>query len=365
MMSKSLIEIFEELPDPRSGNAIRHKLIDVITIGIMSILSGHDEYTEMELFAQMKESWLRGFLELPGGIPSHDTFGDIFSAINPMAFRKCFMQWVQAVRENISGEIISIDGKNIRGSRDNANGKRATHIVSAWAQNNQIVLGQLATEEKSNETTAIPELLKLLEIKGCIVTIDAAGCQKKIAKQIVYAGADYVLALKGNQENLHEDVKLYFENEDIAHKTTTHDKGHGRVETREYRLETGIDWLPQKSDWMSLNAIGMVKSRVLERDVVREETRYFITSLTDVKSFAKAVRAHWGIENSLHWSLDVTFGEDSCRARAGAAAENLNILRHLAIGLLKNETSINASLNLKRKRCALSNDYLLKVLDFS
>jgi len=364
-MSKSIIKIFEELSEPRRGNAIRHKLIDVITIGILATICGYDEYTEMELFGQMRETWLRGFLELPGGIPSHDTFGDIFAAINPTQFHECFAEWVETIRESISNEIIAVDGKSIRGSKDDSKGKRATHVVSAWAHENRLVLGQIATDEKSNEITAIPRLLEMLELSGCIVTIDAMGCQKQIAKQIVEAKADYVLGLKGNQGDLHDDVRVYFESEDVKAKIITHNKDHGRIETREYRLETDIDWLPKKPDWIGLNGIGLVKSSVIEKGELREETRYFITSLTCLEKFAKAVRAHWSIENSLHWSLDVTFGEDACRARVGNAAENCNVLRHLALGLLKNESSIKASLKLKRKRCALSTDYLLKVLNFS
>jgi len=361
-MSKSIIEIFESLPEPRRGNAIRHNLIDVITIGILSIICGYDDYTEMELFGQMKRDWLRDFLELPCGIPSHDTFGDIFAAINPVHFHKCFAEWVDGVRENIGCEVIAVDGKTIRGSRDIAKGKRATHIVSAWAAENRLVLGQIATDEKSNEITAIPQLLELLELKGCIVTIDAMGCQKTIAEKIVECDADYVLGLKANQQELHDDVRFYFENEVATAATITHDKGHGRIETREYRLETDTSWLHQRSEWAGLRSIGMVKSSVIEKDVLREEKRYFITSLTCVDQFAKAVRTHWGIENSLHWCLDVTFGEDTCRARTGNAAENLNTMRHLALGLLKNENSVKSSLKLKRKRCALSTDYLLKVL---
>jgi len=230
----------------------------VITIGILAIICGYDDYTEIELFGQMREQWLRKFLELPGGIPSHDAFGDIFAAINPMRFHECFAQWVQGVREKISDEIIAVDGKTICGSRDNAKGKRSTHIVSAWAHENRLVLGQIATDEKRGEITAIPELLGMLELKGCIVTIDAMGCQKGIATRIIDTGADYVLGLKSNQSDLHDDVKFYFESEDVAAKVVTHDKGHGRIETREYRLETDIDWLHQKPDWAGLRGIGAV-----------------------------------------------------------------------------------------------------------
>jgi predicted transposase YbfD/YdcC len=377
-MKKNIIEIMEQIPDPRQGNAIRHKLSDAIIIGILAILCGYDEYTEMELFGEMKEDWLRGFLELPHGIPSHDTFGDIFAAINPQALHECFAEWVETIREKISGEIIAIDGKTIRRSKDNAGGKKATHIVSAWASANSLVLGQLATEEKSNEITAIPELLKLLEIKGCIITIDAMGTQKDIAKGIVDAGADYVLSLKENHPVLMDNVALYFETEILPQRKATlkecgqyaktAEKSHGRYEVRECYVCKNIEWLEERKAWAKLSGIGLIVSsrQIVGEDAVSLAKQYFIFSKDmDAAALLKAKREHWGIENSLHWSLDMTFGEDLCRARLGTAAENLNVLRHLALGLLKNESSVKSSLNLKRKRCALSHEYLLKVLSCS
>jgi predicted transposase YbfD/YdcC len=234
-------------------------------------------------------------------------------------------------------------------------------MVSAWANTNQLVLGQVKTDEKSNEIKAIPVLLEMLELKGCIVTIDAAGCQKKIAEQITKVEADYVLALKGNQESLNDDVRLYFETEDVIEKYITHDKGHGRIETRKYYLETEIDWLYQKPDWAGLNAIGMVKSSVLEKDSQREEARYFITSLTNVETFAKAVRAHWGIENSLHWCLDVVFREDACRTRKDNSAENASVIRKIALNILKN-FPVKMSLARKRRKCLYDPDFMAEVL---
>jgi len=377
-MGKSIVEIFEELPEPRRGNGIRHKLKDVIIIGILSIICGYDEYTEMELFGQMKEEWLREFLDLPNGVPSHDTFGDIFAAINPKALHKCFAEWVGTIRENISSEIIAIDGKTIRRSKDTAHGRKATHIVSAWAQVNRLVLGQIATKEKSNEITAIPELLKLLEIKGCIVTIDAMGTQKEIAKSIVDAGADYVLALKENHPDLLDEVSFYLENEILTQSTQTlkqsgqyaknTEKSHGRYETRECYITKQIEWLDCAKEWANLKGLGLIVSsrQLVGEDTVSVSKQYFIFSADlDATVLLQAKRAHWSIENNLHWTLDVIFGEDLCRARIGNAAENLNVLRHLAMGLLKNEASVKSSLKLKRKRCALSHDYLLKVLDGS
>ncbi len=374
-MGKTIIEIMGQIPDPRHGNGIRHKLIDVIIIGILAILCEYDEYTEMELFGEMKQEWLRSFLELPQGIPSHDTFGDIFAAIDPKALHQCFGEWVETIREKISGEIIAFDGKSIRRSKDKAGSRRATHVVSAWASTNRLVLGQLACEEKSNEITAIPELLKMLEIKGCIVTIDAMGTQKDIAENIVGAGADYVLSLKENHPTMLEDVSLYFEEEVLPQSKKslqqngqyikTAEKSHGRYEIRECYTTQQVEWLDGVKEWSKLRGLGLIISsrQIVGEDAISVTKQYFIFSADmDAAALLKAKRAHWGIENSLHWSLDMTFNEDQCRARIGAAAENLNVLRHLAMGLLKNESSVKASLNLKRKRCALSHDYLLKVL---
>jgi predicted transposase YbfD/YdcC len=332
----------------------------------------------MELFGEMKEEWLRGFLELPHGIPSHDTFGDIFAAISPKALHESFAEWVETIREKISGEIIAFDGKSIRRSKDNATGKRATHVVSAWASSNRLVLGQLACEEKSNEITAIPELLKLLEIRGCIVTIDAMGTQKAIAEAIIDAGADYVLSLKENHPTLLAEVSLYFEDEVLPQSkevlkqsgqyAKTAEKSHGRYEIRECYITKDIKWLEDAKEWKKLLGLGLIVSsrQIVGEDAISVNKQYFIFSADmDAAALLKAKREHWGIENSLHWSLDMTFGEDLCRARVGNAAENLNVIRHLTMGLLKNESSVKASLNLKRKRCALSHDYLLNVLAVS
>jgi predicted transposase YbfD/YdcC len=298
-------------------------------------------------------------LKLLNGIPSHDTFERVFSLIDPKEMERCFFLWTGAVSELTKGEIVSIDGKTLRGSRNAEN--KAIHMVSAWANRNRMVLGQVKTDEKSNEITAIPMLLDMLELKGCIVTIDAMGCQKAITRKITEKNADYVLGLKGNQESIHDDVRLYFENEKVAQTVTTREKGHGRIETRSYFLETELDWLYQKPGWAGLTAIGAVKSRVWEKDVLREETRYFITSLREVKPFAEAVRGHWCIENSLHWTLDVAFNEDNSRIRKDNSGENFAVIRHIALNLLKQDDA-KMSVKARRHRCAYDDDYLCKIL---
>jgi predicted transposase YbfD/YdcC len=332
----------------------------------------------MELFGQMREEWLRTFLELPNGIPSHDTFGDVFSVIDPEALRKGFMEWVETVRQRISGEIVAIDGKTIRRSKDIQKSRNPLHVVSAWANENRLVLGEVATEEKSNEITAIPALLNLLHIKGCIVTIDAVGTQKEIAKAIISQEADYVLAVKENQKTLCDDIRLYFDSEVLTKKrkdlpefeyVKTTEKSHGRYETRECFVCGEIDWLAGKKDWEGLSGIGLIvdKRQVIGREAEEIAYHYVIYSKTGMsaKELLHAKRSHWSIENSLHWSLDMVFREDESRIREGNGAENMNILRHLAINLIRAESSAKGSLKMKRKRCALSQDYLLKVIGVS
>jgi predicted transposase YbfD/YdcC len=329
---------------------------------ICAVISGCEYWEDIVDFCRVKENWFREklALELKNGIASHDTFQRIFQIINPQEMENSFFSRVRSIAEKTKGEIISIDGKTVCGSHDAKT--KAIHLVGAWAHANQLTLGQVKTDEKSNEITAIPTLMDLLELKDCIVTIDAMGCQKTIAKKIIDAEADYVLGLKENQKNLHEDVELYFEDglEALA-KTVTTDLGHGRIETREYYIETDIDWLWQKPDWAGLKAIGMVKSKVIEKEKVREETRYFITSLTDIETFAKAVRAHWGIENSLHWCLDVTFREDYCRTRKDNSAENFAVIRRIALNVLK-KYPVKMSLARKRRKCLYDAEFMAEIL---
>jgi predicted transposase YbfD/YdcC len=328
---------------------------------ICAVISGCDIWEEIVDFCKVKEKWFRNRLglELANGIASHDTFQRIFQLIDPNEMERAFVSWVKSIAVKTKGEIISIDGKTVCGSKYAES--KAIHMVGAWANANQLGLGQVKVNEKSNEITAIPMLLDLLDVSGCVVTIDAMGCQKTIAEKIINMQADYVFGLKDNQSNLYDDVRLYFETMPISAKTTTKEKSRNRFETREYYLETDIDWLSQKPSWRGLSAIGMVRSRVVERGTVRTETRYFITSLTDVEAFAKAARAHWGIENSLHWSLDVIFNEDKSRIRKDNSPENFSVIRRVALNILKT-FPVKMSLNRKRRKCHYDAEFMAEVL---
>ena len=309
-------------------------------------------------------------MELPNGIPSHDTFGRVFSLLNPEEFQSCFQQWIKTVAAVTSGEIVAIDGKTLRRSHDRANNKSAIHMVNAWASHNRVCIGQVKTDEKSNEITAVPKLLQMLELNGCIVTIDAMGCQKHIAGQILEKGADYMLALKANHETLYEEISSYFDEasqhdiEDYDIDTCeTVDGGHGRVETRRCYVCSKIDWLEEKKNWQGLASIVKVESERCVDDVTSNENRYYITSLkSNPDHILQAIRSHWGVENSLHWILDVAFREDECRTRKGHAAENFAIARTIATNLLKNEKTLKRGVKTRRLKAGWDNDYLLKVL---
>jgi len=355
-------EHFERLSDYRQPGKVEYNLLEIVITTICAVMSGCEYWEDIVDFCRVKESWFREKLklELKNGIASHDTYQRVFQLIDPHEFELGFISWVKSIAIKTKGEIVSIDGKTVCGSLDNK--QKAIHMVGAWANENKLSLGQVKVDEKSNEITAIPTLLDLLELKDCIITIDAMGCQKEIAEKIVNAEADYVFGLKGNQGTLHEDVKLYFEDEKASFCTNKDtEKDHGRIETRQYFLETNIDWLCQKPDWTGLNAIGMVKSSVFEKGNLREEKRYFITSLTDIDSFAKAVRSHWGIENSLHWCLDVVFREDYCRTRKDNSAENFAVIRRIALNALKKIPG-KRSLRGKRFRCSFDADFMADVL---
>lgn len=368
----TIAEHFSELEDPRRYNK-RHLLHDIIVIAICAAICGADDWVAVEEFGRAKRSWFGKFLELPHGIPSHDTFGDVFGLLDPEQFRRSFIQWVQAVNEITGGQVVPIDGKKLRRSHDKTRGKKAIHMVSAWAAENHVVLGQIKVDDKSNEITAIPQLLDLLEISGCIVTIDAMGCQRKIARKIVEEkDADYVLALKGNQSGLFEDVKGLFERaEEIEFENCdyhrTEEEGHGRLEVRECWTLSDSEYLVgirSLADWWGLQTVIMVKSERFVGGKKSEESRYYISSLSDnAKQALGAVRGHWGIENKVHWVLDIAFREDECRIRKGNGSQNFAVLRHIALNLLKQEKTAKCGVKNKRLKAGWDEDYLLKVLN--
>lgn len=354
---------FEDLKDPRRETKNKlHKLSDILMIVLCAVLSGIEDWVGMEEFAEEKEAWLREFLELPNGIPSHDTLSDVLGRIDPQAFQEAFLHWVQAALPSLSGEHLCLDGKTLRGSRV---GDRTVHLLSAYAAKARWVLTQQAVGEKTNEITAIPDLLAILDITGALVSVDAMGCQKSIAKTIIDAKADYLLALKDNHKGLCEDVRLWLDSETAAGRLPVHetvDKGHGRIEIRRCCLSAGIDWLEQKPEWPGLAAVGRVESTRILGDQASVECRYYLCSFTDLERFAESVRRHWCIENQQHWVLDVQFGEDNNRARKDHSPENLALIRRAALNLLNNNSPSKDSLRQRKLRACLSDCYRAELI---
>lgn len=373
----SIQTYFAPLTDPRHEMNREHLLLDLVTMAICAIIAGADDWVAVAAFAQTKASWLQTFLALPSGIPSHDTFWRLFRWLKPEEFEACFLGWIQAVSRVTNGQVIAIDGKKLRRSHDKGSGKSAIHMVSAWASANRLTLGQRKVDEKSNEITAIPELLQVLEIAGCIVTIDRVptgrGCQTEIAKTIIEKEADYLLALKGNQGTLHADVDLLFTDLAESHNTAyphdhamTVDKNHGRIEIRHAWTISDPQLLANlrnTGNWPQLHTLLKIQAERIIDGQRSTETRYYISSLTaSAARLLEVARTHWQIENTCHWVLDIAFREDESRLRKNFGAQNFAILRHIALNCLKQERSARIGTKNKRLRAAWDNDYLLHVL---
>jgi predicted transposase YbfD/YdcC len=371
-----LVAALAAVPDPRRQcKNLRHPLVDILVVGFCGVLCGCDDFVELETFGRKKEDFFRRFLELPEGIPSHDTFRRVFQAVCPQALQRCLIQWLQGVRQTAppaEGEVIAIDGKTLRRTFDRAHGLGALHLVSAWATTNGLTLGQVAVDAKSNEITAIPQLIALLDLKGCVVTIDAAGCQKDIAAHIVAKEADYVLALKANQPTLYDQVSDYFvdqlEKEGAERKLRHHrevEESHGRTETRETFVAPATQAMVASGAWVGLATVVLVIRRCVEHATGKtsDDVRYFLSSLpAKVKRLAGAVRQHWGIENGLHWVLDIAFNEDRMRQRDRNGIENLALLNRLAVTVLRRDKTVKAGVKCKRKAAGWDDNYLLHLL---
>ncbi len=367
---------FGFIEDPRLDRHKEHSLLDIIGLTIIGTLSGADNWVAIEEFGKAKADFLQGLLLLPNGIPSHDTLGRVFSILSAEELEKGFASWISSISQATQGQVVAIDGKRLRGSYDKGSNKAAIHMVSAWATVNQISLGQLKVDDKSNEITAIPELLRMLEIAGCIITIDAMGTQKEIAQQIRAHQADYVLALKSNQGELYEEVKATFEhliNTRFCQQDQQWDKGHGRIESRKcYVLDLqapDFDWILSQDleQWKDIASLVMIQATRWQGDQQQTQNRYYISSLSaqskDAQAFNHIIRTHWAIENQLHWTLDVVFKEDASRVRTGYADQNLSVIRRMALNLLKQDKSLKVGIQNKRMRAAWDNQYLIKILN--
>jgi len=371
--SRSLTDHFATLDDPRVERTKLHPLLSIMTIAICAVIAGAESWDDIEEFGEIRADWFASFLDLPHGIPSHDTFNRVFAALDPMQFQACFLAWMRAVTGVLPAQVIAIDGKAVRGSHDRERGKAAIHLVSAWASANRVVLAQVQVDEKSNEITALPDLLRCLTLAGCVVTIDAMGCQREIAQQILDQEGTYVLALKANQGTLHEDVRLSFTVAQADHfagvrhdAAETVETGHGRIETRHAWViddPAVIGWIETRHAWPSLAAIGLVRAeRRIGSEHTVEDRSYLLSRPLSARAFGDAVRSHWGIENQVHYVLDVAFHEDQSRIRAGHAAENFAVLRHIALNLLRQQTVKRTSIKGRRLKAAWDTDFLLQVL---
>lgn len=368
-MSPSFAQHFDPLPDPRVERNKLYPLMEILLLVVCAMLSGAEGWEAIEEFGKNKLDWLRKFAPFANGIPSHDCIAAVISRLNPKAFQACFRSWTRAIAEITDGEFIAIDGKTARGSRDRRRGRHALHMVSAWGNRNRLVLGQEATEEKSNEITAIPKLLELLDLKGCIVSIDAMGCQRTIAEQIIDQGGEYVLGLKGNQSTLQETVEDFFTTAraadfaEVAHGYTEEiDKDHGRLEVRRYWISEELQTIPETHRWAGLRSIGMVERECWVEGKHSVEQRHYINAIgADAKRFACAVRGHWGVENLLHWRMDVVLNEDASRIRKGNAPAIMTSIRHLCMNLFEQEPS-PLRMSQKRRKAAWNDNYRAKLV---
>lgn len=363
--SDNLLDCFRVVRDPRIERTKKHPLESILFIAICGVICGAESFTEIEQFAHEKQEWLQRYVRLPHGIPSHDTLGRVFALLDPAEFQDCFLRWIRSLYQPSAGEVIAVDGKTLR--RAHGGGLEVLHVVQAWASENHLMLGALKSEGGRNEILTIPKLLKLLDLKGAIVTLDAMGTQVEIARALKAKQADYVMSLKGNQEWLHEKVKACWKDEKFKREADHYEvreQGHGRMEQRRYWMSSQIPAWPLRPDWIGLfQSIGMVESSRTLQERTTHERRYYVSSLpADAKELAKAVRGHWGIENGLHWVLDIAFREDECRVRIGHAAENFALLRRLAVNLLKRETSVKIGIKAKRMKAGWGTAYLEKVL---
>lgn len=362
---------FETLPEPRVERTRVHPLVNILTIALLAMICVGEGWEDMEDFGDAKQAWLGTFLDLRHGIPSADTFRRVLSALNPTAFNACFIAWAQALSGGTAGKLLAIDGKTVRHSFDRATGRKALHVVSAWIAENRLALGQIATEEKSNEITAIPQLLTLLDIRGATITVDAMGCQRAIAEQVIDQGADYLMGLKGNQGTAHKEVEEFFTDAsatafrdlDYTFHETVDGSEHGRVEVRRAWASQELGWFQDLSKWKGLRSIVMIESeRTIGSDTSIERRYYWSSHVVDAKAFGEMIRGHWGIENQLHWCLDVAFREDESRIRTDHGPENLALLRKLAMNLARSERSRKKGIQAKRKRAAWDDAYLLTLL---